>query len=176
MPPLCPFDWNWEMLTSMGVLFSQLAFPQIIDHGGIGEAIADGFWKLVTPGYQETYLPHLHFGERLAEARHASQANPVRDFPVTLPRLVVGHALTLEQLRRTRIHAGGNGSFVLPGHSVAYRAMLAVDLCPCSQIRLVALDRRVHRHLFSDPCVQGFVGQRFLKGHRGFSRCQLRAG
>ena len=83
-------------------------------------------------------MPPLHFGERLAEARHASQANPVRDFPVTLPRLVVGHALTLEQLRRTRIHTGGNGSFVLPGHSVAYRAMLAVDLCPCSQLRLVA--------------------------------------
>src|SRR5216683_2781249 len=124
----------------MRVLFSQSAFSPILDHCWIGEVIADGFWRFVSLGYQETYLPHLHFGERLAEARHASQANPVRDFPVTLPRLVVGHALTLEQLRRTRIQTGGNRSLVLPGHSVAYRAMLAVDPCPGGQIRLVALD------------------------------------
>jgi len=53
--------------------------------------------------------------------------------------------------------------------------MLALDPCPGGQIRLVALDGRVHRHLFSDPCVQGLVGQRFLEGHRGFSGSHRRA-
>ena len=63
-----------------------------------------------------------------AARKHAGQPDAIRNFPVTLPRFVIGNAFPFHQLRRTRIHAGSDRRFFLPGESVANRAMLAVQL------------------------------------------------
>ena len=106
------------------------------------------FGQFVGMGQQQRHLPHLRGRELLVESRHAGKSDTVRDLPVSLARLIIGHPLTLEKMRGTREFAFGNCRLVFSGNSMADRALLHVNASTSHQIGFVRWNRYLRRHLF----------------------------
>src|SRR5713226_9723137 len=64
-----------------------------------------GVGYLVGMGDQLGRLPHLGIRQFGFEAWHSRKPDAVGHLPITLRGWIVGHALSMEQLRRDRIHS-----------------------------------------------------------------------
>jgi len=125
------------------------------------------FGQFVGMGQQQRHLPHLRGRELLVESRHAGKSDTVRDLPVSLARLIIGHPLTLEKMRWTWEFALGNCRLVFSGNSMADSALLQVNASTSHQICFVRWNRYLRRHLFFHSRVQRHVSEFTLEGYIG---------
>ncbi len=71
------------------------------------------------------------------EAGHARHANPALHLPIALPRLIICNPRTLKQVWRLGRHPLRNRRPFSVWQTVAYRAVVFINLCPLDQILLV---------------------------------------
>src|SRR5258707_1381412 len=106
--------YPFQRLQQMSCLPCRERLRALAGANGCGQRVVYRFRKLISVGHQKAHLPDLRFRQCSTEARHAGQPDPIRNFPVTLPRFVIGNAFAFHQFRGPRIHAGSDRRFFLP--------------------------------------------------------------
>src|SRR5208337_5113635 len=96
---------------------------------------------------------------------HAGQANAVEDLPVAFARRIVGHAFSLEEERRPRIHSRRNRRLRRQRQAVANGAVLLVKRGAVQVAAFGRLKRDILRHVFRDARIQSLVREESFKGH-----------